>query len=574
MAIFERSDNRRATGRSGGWFMWVVSSIVLLFLLVTLIVYALLKRSEYETHIRQLQSEDDRVKEAEVAASRYQAEIANLNQQLSRFEKISHVPGIIDRAKTLKAEIEARTQKAHEEYEALRASLIQKAKEEARADKSDTKIKKAQAEEALVAALAEADQIIEAAREKAKKIAGDAAEAMAKVDFYTKTAEAMYNVTKGYGDRYMTPSTSILDEWADQYSFDEAGTKLKLARDRVRLMESNRLAARCEYAKADRRELAINFVLDAFNGNVDSILSRIKHDNYGKLQQEMRDAFQIVNFNGSAFRDTRISDEYLDARLNELRCAEVVQQLRIKEREEQRAIQEKIREEAKARREFERAIKQAERDEKLINDSIDKVRLQYQTASADERAKYEARLADLDQKLKEMEERTQRAQSMAQQTKCGYVYVISNIGSFGEEVFKIGMTRRLEPSDRVRELGDASVPFSFDIHAMIYSNDAPSLEYTLHKRFVELQVNKANRRKEFFRVSVSDIRKIVEEMGLQAHWTIAAEALEYRETQAIEKRLQEDPAFRKQWLEDQSAYIEPEFDEDLMEQEASEASVS
>ena len=163
---------------------------------------------------------------------------------------------------------------------------------------------------------------------------------------------------------------------------------------------------------------------------------------------------------------------------------------------------------------------------------------------------------------------------MAQQTKCGYVYVISNIGSFGEEVFKIGMTRRLEPSDRVRELGDASVPFSFDIHAMIYSNDAPSLEYTLHKRFVELQVNKANRRKEFFRVSVSDIRKIVEEMGLQAHWTIAAEALEYRETQAIEKRLQEDPAFRKQWLEDQSAYIEPEFDEDLMEQEASEASVS
>jgi len=124
---------------------------------------------------------------------------------------------------------------------------------------------------------------------------------------------------------------------------------------------------------------------------------------------------------------------------------------------------------------------------------------------------------------------------MAQQTKSGHVYIISNVGSFGEHVFKIGLTRRLEPLDRIRELGDASVPFEFDVHALIQSDDAPALEHALHKKFVGSQMNKVNPRKEFFRLQLSDIRVEIERLNIQVAWTMIAEARDYRETLAVER---------------------------------------
>ena len=127
---------------------------------------------------------------------------------------------------------------------------------------------------------------------------------------------------------------------------------------------------------------------------------------------------------------------------------------------------------------------------------------------------------------------------MAQQTKRGHVYVISNIGSFGEEVFKVGMTRRLEPMDRVKELGDASVPFSFDVHAMIYSDDAPALEKSLHRVFDDKSVNKVNPRKEFFKLPLSEIKQAVEQENVDdVHWTLKAEAAEYRESMSINRSI-------------------------------------
>jgi hypothetical protein len=122
---------------------------------------------------------------------------------------------------------------------------------------------------------------------------------------------------------------------------------------------------------------------------------------------------------------------------------------------------------------------------------------------------------------------------MAQQTKRGHVYVISNIGSFGDNIYKIGMTRRLEPTDRVKELGDASVPFQFDIHAMIYSEDAPALENALHRLFEKKSVNLVNFRKEFFRVTLDEIEKAIKENGFDAELIRTPEAAEYRETLAL-----------------------------------------
>lgn len=126
---------------------------------------------------------------------------------------------------------------------------------------------------------------------------------------------------------------------------------------------------------------------------------------------------------------------------------------------------------------------------------------------------------------------------MAQQTKAGHVYVISNIGSFGDNVFKIGMTRRLEPMDRVKELGDASVPFEFDVHAMIYSDNAPELENIIHKEFDSRRVNLVNSRKEFFQVELEEIEEIAKKRNLDVEFTKIAEAREFRESKILREEL-------------------------------------
>jgi Meiotically up-regulated gene 113 len=118
-------------------------------------------------------------------------------------------------------------------------------------------------------------------------------------------------------------------------------------------------------------------------------------------------------------------------------------------------------------------------------------------------------------------------------TRSGHVYIISNIGSFGDQVFKIGMTRRLDPMDRVRELGDASVPFHFDVHAIIYSTDAPRLEATLHRMFNNRRVNRVNERKEFFRVSIDEIAQAVRQHHGEIEIVRECEAADYRKTLAI-----------------------------------------
>jgi len=124
--------------------------------------------------------------------------------------------------------------------------------------------------------------------------------------------------------------------------------------------------------------------------------------------------------------------------------------------------------------------------------------------------------------------------------KAGYVYIISNIGSFGKDVYKIGMTRRLEPLDRIDELGSASVPFQFDVHAMIFSDDAPALEAKLHQRFDHQKVNMVNGRKEFFKVPLAEIMKAVKEYHAQAvEFTEEAEAAQYRESQILRQNLHE-----------------------------------
>lgn len=477
---------------------------------------------------------------------------ADLLAAEERINVLSKYEGIVD----VDAEIEKKKAQCETDIaEEKRVAIVEikAAKEEAKAIREKAKATLENAEEKanyqIRIANEQSKKMISDAEEKAKEIAGEAYEIAGKAKELEQTVVAMKNIINGYGTQYLKPSYALLDELAADFGHTEAGQKLKDARENSATLVRTGLAAECDYVETNRKITAIAFVVDAFNGKVDSILTKTKRDNYGTLEQKIKDAFQLVNHNGTAFRNARITPEYLDARLEELKWGTIVSELKAQAQEEQRQIREQMREEERARREFEKAMKDAAKEEEMLRKAMEKAQQQIANANEVKKAEYEAKLADLQKQLKDAEERGKRALSMAQQTKRGNVYVISNIGSFGENIYKVGMTRRLEPLDRVKELGDASVPFPFDVHAIIESDDAPALETELHRALSLMQVNKVNPRKEFFRVQLADIRALVEKSGLKTNWTMEAEAAEYRETLAIEEELQNDPEAKKKWEE-------------------------
>lgn len=280
----------------------------------------------------------------------------------------------------------------------------------------------------------------------------------------------------------------------------------------------------------------IKLTLRAFNGECESLIAKVKWNNVNQMKERIKKSFETINKIGES-QTVTIQEEYLDLKIKELTLEYEFQLKRQKEKEELRAVQEELREEEKARREFEQAQKEAEKEEANYEKALEKARKEIGLATGDKHDKLQAQIAKLEQELQEAHEKKERAMSMAQQTKRGHVYIISNIGSFGEQVYKIGMTRRLEPVDRIKELGDASVPFQFDIHAMIYSEDAPTLENELHKAFANKKVNMLNYRKEFFKVTLDDIEQKTKEIGLETEFTRLPEAMEYRETLAILEKL-------------------------------------
>lgn len=277
-------------------------------------------------------------------------------------------------------------------------------------------------------------------------------------------------------------------------------------------------------------------MLRAFNGECDVLIAKVKWNNINQMKERMQKVFGAINKLGEGFK-VYLNKEYSELKLKELILEYEYQAKRQQEKEAMRAIQEELREEEKARREFEQAQREAQKEELNYQKALDKARKEVEIATGEKQDKLLAQIEKLELELVLAQEKKERALSMAQQTKRGHVYVISNIGSFGENVYKIGMTRRLEPEDRVKELGDASVPFQFDIHAMIYSDEARTLEYELHKAFTDRKVNMLNYRKEFFNVTLDEIEQKVKEIGFGAEFSRIPEAMEYRETLAILEKL-------------------------------------
>lgn len=249
-------------------------------------------------------------------------------------------------------------------------------------------------------------------------------------------------------------------------------------------------------------------LLRAFNSECDETIGKVKYNNIEtSVRKIIKSAEQIQKL--GTIMSVYINQSYIDSKIDELYLAFEYQQKKQQEKEEQRELRAQQREEAKLKKEIEEKRKKIKKEQTHYQQALKNLLIQIKEhGETDEliakKTELETELSNIDKSIKDIDYREANQ-------KAGYVYVISNVGSFGENIYKIGMTRRLEPQDRVDELGDASVPFGFDVHAMIFSDNAPALEAALHRAFEDRKLNMVNTRREFFHVTLDEIKQVVKE---------------------------------------------------------------
>lgn len=277
-------------------------------------------------------------------------------------------------------------------------------------------------------------------------------------------------------------------------------------------------------------------ILRCFNTECDNILMNLSIKNIDNMRSKISKSFDSIN-KIFAVDGIELKKSLLELKLEELNLVYTHELKRQQELEQQKEIKAQMVEEEKVRREIENEKKKIEKDQTQFANEINKLMKYLQKTSNDtEKQLYIEKVKELEEKLKELEKSKELVLERAANAKAGFVYIISNIGSFGENIYKIGMTRRLEPMDRVKELSSASVPFEFDVHAMIFSDDAPSLEMELHNHFKEQSVNKVNPRKEFFNVELKEIENVVKEkFNNTTQFTYIPVAKEYRQSLSLSK---------------------------------------
>jgi hypothetical protein len=328
-------------------------------------------------------------------------------------------------------------------------------------------------------------------------------------------------------------------------SSEEYNKEIESIREMQKLMIKNKTA--CNYSadwtvdgsKAKGTKMTndnIKQILRSFNNECDAVIDKVKYNNIDSIKNRLTKAFNDLNKLNETVR-VSLTHEYLNLKIKELNLCYEYAIKKQEEKEEQQRIKEQMREEQKVLKEIEALKTKIEKEEQHFFQAIEQLNNKLKYASSDnERLDLEEKLKEFQGKLAALEKDKQDILNREQNTRAGYVYIISNIGSFGDNVYKIGMTRRLEPMDRVKELGDASVPFNFDVHAMIFSDDAPKLENELHKAFGEKKLNLVNIKREFFKVSLSEIEDTVRKNhNKTVEFTKIAEANEYRQSLEIRK---------------------------------------
>ena len=249
-------------------------------------------------------------------------------------------------------------------------------------------------------------------------------------------------------------------------------------------------------------------LLRAFNVECDELVRKVKYTNFDSSLERIHKTAEAISKLGKVL-DISISEAYLQAKIKELRLAFEYQTKKQQEKEDLKAARAEQREQARIEKELEEERKKFEKEQTHYQTAYEHLEKQLSEHPddpdlIDRKNKLLSQLDDINKSLSDIDYRQANM-------KAGYVYVISNIGSFGKDVYKIGMTRRLDPQERIDELGDASVPFNFDVHAMIFSDDAPALEAALHRAFEDKKVNMVNHRREFFHVTLDEIKQVVRE---------------------------------------------------------------
>lgn len=334
-----------------------------------------------------------------------------------------------------------------------------------------------------------------------------------------------------------------------QYNFatlDEYKDKLEEIREEQKSMIKNNTAAICNTAwkvqgseKAGKKMIAENIkqALRNFNIECDLCIGKVKFSNYDNSKERIFKAFELQNKLNET-NDIHIVDDYYRLKIKELNLAFEYQKKKQEEKEELRRKREELREAEKVAREIEEKRKELEKEQEHYQNYLKKINEQIEVEQSEERKQFLlAKKEELDNNVNDVQLALEDLDYREANHRAGYVYIISNIGAFGENIYKIGMTRRLEPEDRIAELSGASVPFKFDIHAMIFSDDAPKLEAALHNHFANKKVNLVNGRKEFFNVTLEEIKQVVRENhDKSVDFINIPDAEQYRESLMLRKQ--------------------------------------
>lgn len=249
-------------------------------------------------------------------------------------------------------------------------------------------------------------------------------------------------------------------------------------------------------------------LLRAFNSECDELVDKLKYNNYPQSVKKIMTSWETISKLGAAI-SISITTYYRDLKFEELSLALEYQQKKQAEKEEQKELRESLREQARLQKELEDERKKLEKEQSHYQNAFQKILQQIESFKDSDDAYLLAKKTEIEARLTEITTAITQIDYRQANQKAGYVYVISNVGSFGEGVYKIGMTRRLDPIERIDELSDASVPFNFDVHAMIFSEDAPKLEAALHNAFSDKKVNMVNTRREFFNVTLDEIKSVI-----------------------------------------------------------------
>jgi hypothetical protein len=300
----------------------------------------------------------------------------------------------------------------------------------------------------------------------------------------------------------------------------EYKTRLDSVRERQKAMIKNGEAAigdtgwSVNGSKTEGRKLVndmIKLVIRSFNNEADYCVDNVKFDNIELGEKRIQQTFEACNRLGRVMT-VRLVDQYLNLKIEELRLAHEYQVKKQQEKEEAKQLRAELREQQKLDQEIRVAREKIAKERKhfvaALRDLRDRLK---RSLTKEERESLTVKIAEVEAGKAELDNEEKLIDYREQNAKAGYVYVISNIGAFGEGVYKIGMTRRLDPMERIDELGDASVPFWFDVHAMVFSANAPALEAKLHERFSAGRLNKVNGRKEFFRADIAEIESVIRE---------------------------------------------------------------